>query len=130
MASLFNDVSYDSESKKIQFKHDTSVVKELDAAPFIKDGMVNKVSITDGKTDGSNNGKKVLLITFNTDSGKEDIEIPLTGIFDPSDYYNKSEANSTFVKEADWADKTEKFITDDDLVEISEQELTTMWADA
>lgn len=91
VASLFNDVAYDSAGKKIQFKHDTSVVKELDATPFIKDGMVNEVKIADGKTDGANSGKKVLLITFNTDSGKEDIEIPLTNIFDPTDYVKFSD---------------------------------------
>lgn len=151
--SLFNDVTYDSEGKKIQFKHDTSVVKELDATPFIKDGMVNEVKIADGT--GTNNGKKVLLITFNTDSGKENIEIPLEGIFDANNYYTKEQANSTFVKEADWATKTADFLTEEDLPEakiengtitlgensikplveadlvaISEQEFTTMWADA
>lgn len=99
LAAYFNDVAYDSDGKKIQFKHDTSVVKELDATPFIKDGMVNTVTITDGKTGGSNNGKKVLLITFNTDSGKEDIEIPLDGIFDASNYYNKTEADGKFLTE-------------------------------
>ena len=151
--SLFNDVAYDSEGKKIQFKHDTSVVKELDATPFIKDGMVNEVKIADGT--GTNNGKKVLLITFNTDSGKENIEIPLEGIFDANNYYNKTDADKTFVKEADWATKTADFLTEEDLPEakiengtitlgensikplveadlvaISEQEFTTMWADA
>lgn len=151
--SLFNDVAYDSEGKKIQFKHDTSVVKELDATPFIKDGMVNEVKIADGT--GDNLNKKVLLITFNTDSGKENIEIPLAGIFDANNYYTKTEAGNTFVKEADWASKTADFLTEEDLpvakiengtitlgensikplveadlVSISEQEFTTMWADA
>ena len=100
LSDLFNDVSYDSDGKKIQFKHGSSVVKELDATPFIKDGMVNTVTVTDGKTGEANNGKKVLLITFNTDSGKEDIEIPLTDIFDPSNFYNKTEADETFAKKS------------------------------
>lgn len=80
---------YNSSTKKIEFYHDTTKVAELDATPFIKDGMVNTVSITDGKTDGANNGKKVLLVTFNTDAGQEDIEIPLEGIFNANNYYDK-----------------------------------------
>lgn len=115
LSSLFDDVSYDSEGKQIQFKHGQSVVKNLDATPFIKDGMVNTVTITDGKTGGANNGKKVLLITFNTDSGKEDIEIPLDNIFNASNYYTKTEADNTFVKSADWDAKTADFLTEDDL---------------
>lgn len=130
---------YNSESKKIEFYHDSTKIYELDATAFIKDGMVNTVSIADGKTDGSNNGKKVLLITFNTDAGKEDIEIPLDGIFDASNYYNKTEADSTFVKNSDWESKTEDFLTEDDLegylkesdlVDISEAEFTAMFAEA
>lgn len=141
LTSFFDDVAYDSESKNIQFKNGGEVKKTLSAAPFIKDGMVNTVSITDGKTDGANNGKKVLLITFNTDSGKEDIEIPLDGIFDASNYLTKEQVNTelgkkldkttyeedkatfetkenagkTYVKEADWQTKTADFLTDDDL---------------
>jgi hypothetical protein len=42
--------------------------------------MVDNVVISGGS----------LVITFNTDSGKEAISIPLTDIFDPSNYYNKT----------------------------------------
>lgn len=34
-----------------------------------------------------------LVITFNTDAGKQDINIPITQIFDASNYYTKSEVN-------------------------------------
>lgn len=102
LEKYFNaDPKYNSESKKIEFYHDSTKVAELDATAFIKDGMVNTVSITDGKTGGENSGKKVLLITFNTDSGKEDIEIPLANIFDANNYYNKTEADNKFVKVED-----------------------------
>ena len=35
-----------------------------------------------------------LVISFNTDAGKQDINIPISQIFDPSNYYTKSEVNS------------------------------------
>lgn len=99
LAQYFNAApKYNSESKKIEFYHDTTKVAELDATAFIKDGMVNTVTIADGKTDGANSGKKVLLITFNTDSGKEDIELPLSGIFDASNYMTKVEVTEELKK--------------------------------
>ena len=39
-------------------------------------------------------GASYLVIDFNTASGKEDIQIPLTDIFDPSNYYNKTEVDN------------------------------------
>ena len=37
-----------------------------------------------------------LEITFNTDSGKEKISVPLTDVFNPDNYYNKTEIDSKF----------------------------------
>lgn len=100
LSSYFNAApKYNSESKKIEFYHDTTKVAELDATPFIKDGMVNEVKIAAGT--GDNNGKQVILITFNTDAGKENIEIPLEGIFNPSNYYTKNEVDTELGKKAD-----------------------------
>ena len=42
--------------------------------------MVSDVKIEDGN----------LVIQFNTDAGKQDIEIPLTDIFNPDNYYTKT----------------------------------------
>lgn len=53
--------------------------------------MVDSVSIQDNK----------LSITFNTDAGKEDIQISLTDIFNPDDYYIKSQVDNIFAKKAD-----------------------------
>ena len=39
-----------------------------------------------------------LVIKFNTSSGKQDIIIPLTDIFDPSNYYTKDEVNSAITE--------------------------------
>ena len=63
----------------ILFKHGTNVIVALDATPFVKDGMVSSVAVVGGN----------LVITFNTDSGKQPITVPLTDIFDPANYYDK-----------------------------------------
>lgn len=76
---------YVSSTKKINFKNiDGAIISEVDATAFIKDGMVDNVEIV------NNN----LVITFNTDSGKEPISIPLTDIFNPNNYYTKTEINN------------------------------------
>ena len=82
-----NAADYDSNAKKILLKHDTTTVAEIDATAFIKDGMVSSVAISNGK----------LVITFNTDAGLEPIEIPLTDIFNPANYYDKAAADAAFV---------------------------------
>ena len=86
--SFFDNVSYDENSKKILFKNGNTVLKELPATQFIKDGMVSSVAISNEK----------LVISFNTDAGKEDIQIPLTDIFNPSNYYAKTAADGRFVQ--------------------------------
>lgn len=64
----------------------------IDATPFIKDGMIDEVVITAGT--GANDGKQVLKIIWNSDSNKTvATEIPLNKIFDPDNYYTKTEVN-------------------------------------
>ena len=94
--NAFNNVEYNSQTKRINFKHDNTVLKYIDASDFIKDGMVDSVSIASSGSDSDDNG--VLIVTFNTDAGKEDIEIPLNQVFDPSNYYSKRRADQVFVK--------------------------------
>lgn len=90
LQNVFGDVDYDSSSKTIRFfakdkpKTSENILISLDARPFIKDGMVNSVYI-------SNN---TLVITFNTDSGKEPIGVPLTSVFNPNNYYNKGQVDA------------------------------------
>ena len=67
-------IVYDKENKKIKLTNNVSDT-EIDATDFIKDGMIEKVELSD---DGLN-----LVITWNTDSGKTDVTtIPLTGLVD------------------------------------------------
>lgn len=82
--SYFDNAVYDSGTHRINFYHGQSVIAYIDASPFIVDGMVNDVRIENG----------YLVIDFNTDSGKQDISIPLTDIFNPNNYYTKSETDS------------------------------------
>ena len=87
---LFAGVSYDSSAKTITFtdKQDNQV-GQIDATDFIKDGMVENVYIS-GET---------MYIVFNTDSGKETIELNIGDIFDADNYYTKSEVNGLFASE-------------------------------
>lgn len=96
VADYFDGAEYDSNSKRINFKHGNTVKAYIDATDFIKDGMVDDVAVTT-PTSGDNSGVTCLVVTFNTESGKEDIEIPLSLIFDPSDYYNKDDADEKFL---------------------------------
>ena len=98
LAGFFDGVEYDSANKVINFKHGATVKGTVDATAFIKDGMVDNVVI-ETPTGGTYAGQACLVVTFNSVSGKQPIYIPLTQIFDPSNYYNKTTADSTFVKQ-------------------------------
>ena len=97
-SSFIRSAQYDSTAKAIKF-YDiassaittaTTAVATVDATAFIKDGMVSSASVSNGK----------LVITFNADAGKENISIPITDIFNASNYYttantySKTEVNS------------------------------------
>lgn len=86
VASKFGHVLYDSSNKRINFYANSSssdAIEYIDATDFIKDGMVDSVTI-------ENNN---LVIRFNTDSGQEDITLALSQIFDPNNYYQKSQTS-------------------------------------
>lgn len=91
-SGLFAGVSYDSQTKHINFyDKDDTLVTYVDATAFIKDGMVDTVVISNGN----------LVITFNTDAGKQPITIPLTDIFNPSNYYDKTATDTLLAAKAD-----------------------------
>lgn len=66
-------IVYDSDNKKIKLVEGGTEV-EIDATDFIKDGMIDTVALSE---DGLN-----LVITWNTDAGKDATTIPLTGLVD------------------------------------------------
>ena len=89
-----DSVKYNSTSKYVEFYHGGTggtKVFEYDASPFLIDGMVQNVEIKD-VTSGSST-VTCLVISFNTDAGKQDINIPISQIFDASNYYTKTETD-------------------------------------
>ena len=89
---FFGAVNYDKESKRINFYNTSTggtVLGYVDATDFIKDGMVSNVEIKDVAEKGV-----CLVITFNGDSGKQAIEIPISQIFNADNYYTKSQTDS------------------------------------
>lgn len=91
---FFGAVGYDSQTKRINFYNETTggtVLAYIDATDFIKDGMVSNVEI---KAVG---GETSLVISFNTDAGKEDIVIPISEIFDADNYYTKTEVDGALL---------------------------------
>lgn len=91
LSEYFNDASYDTSTHRINFYHGQNIVAYVDASPFIVDGMVDDVRIENG----------YLVIDFNTASGKQDISIPLTDIFDPSNYYSKAQTDTLLGNKVD-----------------------------
>ena len=89
---FFGAVAYDSQTKRINF-YNTSVEGDVlgyvDATDFIKDGMVSNVEIKEVTGKGT-----CIVITFNSDAGKQAIEIPITQIFDASNYYTTAQTQS------------------------------------
>ena len=115
VTGLFADASYDSQTKRINFyDNGGNIVSFIDATDFIKDGMVSNVAISEGN----------LVITFNTDAGKEPISIALTDIFNPANYYNKTEVDGKLALKADKSEipDTSEFLTKE---EYNPKELAT-----
>ena len=89
---FFGAVNYDKESKRINFYNTSTggtVLGYVDATDFIKDGMVSNVEIKEVAEKGV-----CLVITFNGDSGKQAIEIPISQIFNADNYYTKAQTDS------------------------------------
>lgn len=84
LATLVDNGLYNSITKKIELRHGNTILSEIDAKDFIKDGMVQGASVVSG----------YLVITFNTDSGTEDISIPISDIFNANNYYTKAEIDA------------------------------------
>lgn len=85
LSSLADGAEYDSSEKKIYLKHgNTRLSNPIDATAFIKDGMIDTVTVTNGN----------LVISFNTDAGKQPITLPISDIFNADNYYTKTEIDN------------------------------------
>ena len=91
----FDSVKYDSSARTINFYVGEEIKNSIDATDFIKDGMVNTVTVE------VINGVSYLAITFNEDEeGKkthDTIYLELTKIFNPENYYTKIASDSKYV---------------------------------
>ena len=79
--NLANKIEWDSNAKTLKLYSGNHLLGSVDGTSWVKDGMVQSAAIV-----GNN-----LEITFNTDAGKEKISVPLTDIFNPDNYYDKTE---------------------------------------
>lgn len=83
--SVIVSASYNSTDKKIYFYNSADeAVVAVDATAFIKDGMVSEVEVS----------QSFLVITFNTDAGREPVSMSLTQIFNPDNYYTKTDVET------------------------------------
>lgn len=75
------NLTYNTETKKINLEgFDSSIIASIDATAFIKDGMINTVElVTDPE---SHSPGTYLVITFNTDAGKDAIYLDVSSLID------------------------------------------------
>lgn len=75
------NLTYNTETKKINLEgFDSSIIASIDATAFIKDGMINTVKLVTNPE--SHDPGTYLVITFNTDAGKDAIYLDVTGLID------------------------------------------------
>ena len=81
------NLTYNTETKKINLEgFDSSIIASIDATAFIKDGMINTVElVTDPE---SHNSGTYLVITFNTDAGKDAIYLNVSSLIDVYEGHN------------------------------------------
>jgi len=98
--ALFGYAYYDSTNHKISFSYSSTSAElyNINCSDFIIDGMIDSVSIEQySAVDQATNGTSYLFIDFNTDAqngGHTDIKIPLNDIFNPDNYYTKTEVDT------------------------------------
>lgn len=86
LENLVSYAQYSSNDKKIYFYDlsGTQMTNYVDATDFIKDGMISSVTVSNGN----------LIISFNTDAGREDIMLSLSQIFNANNYYTKDDIDN------------------------------------
>jgi hypothetical protein len=104
LAAFVADVEY-ADSKIIFKNAEGEELASVDAAPFIKDGMLSSVTVSEGHMN----------FIFNTDAGKETISIPLKDFFDPSLYYTREQIDGGYLNQVsyDSANNTLTFSSED-----------------
>lgn len=99
-ASAFTNVILNTSASTLDFYDiNGDLVQQFDASALIIDGMVENVSLSGN----------ILTITFNTDAGKQNIDIDLTEFINPQNYYTKTETdnivNSAYTSAVTYVDR-------------------------
>lgn len=123
LTNYVNDAEYDSTNHNILLKNGSTTLVTIDASPFIIDGMVDDVEVSNG----------YLVISFNTDAGKQDISIPISDIFDANNYYTKTEVDaaianidlSNYVTTSDLTTTLADYALDSDMTAV-EADITSL----
>lgn len=81
------NLTYNTETKKINLEgFDSSIIASIDATAFIKDGMINTVELVTNPEDHP--AGTYIVIGFNTDAGKEDIYLDVSGLINVYEGHN------------------------------------------
>lgn len=101
LADYPTSAEWDSTNKEIIFKHGATTLSNftINGANFVKDSMIDSVSIKQYTgEDITSYGASYLYVDFNTDAeaggAHVDIKIPLKDIFNPDNYYTKSQVDT------------------------------------
>lgn len=74
-------LNWNSDGKKIELTGvGSAVIASIDATDFVKDGILNSVSLVAGTGDDAN--KTFIHFEFNTDAGKQPLDLDVTGLID------------------------------------------------
>lgn len=92
LASKFAGATWNSTDKKIYFYDNASAtgtaLAYIDGTDFVKDGFLQSVTIENKVISGES--VPCLVFIWNTDAGIQETDIPLSGIFDPTNYVDVS----------------------------------------
>lgn len=87
-----NDITLEWDAENgLRLKYKGNVISTIPSTDFIKDGMLNNVILNNNK----------LVFTFNTDSGKQDIEVDLSTFIDTYDGSNLKLKALSIIENAD-----------------------------
>lgn len=88
LGTKFAGATWNSTDKKIYFYDNASAtgtaLAYIDATDFVKDGFLQSVTIENKTISGES--VPCLVFIWNTDAGIQETDIPLSGIFDPTNY--------------------------------------------
>lgn len=94
IVNFFDGAVYEmsGDTHVINFYHGNTVKATINAEDFIADGFLSAVTIENRTVSGES--VPCLVFEWNTAAGIEETIIPLENIFDPNNFYNKSEIDT------------------------------------